>query len=99
VLGAVQGVGAVVAGVVITAVIRRTGELRPVAVAFAAMARGAVLATTSSLVLVAADPSAYRELGRLQVCGNTWSFPAYSGGRLYVRDGRFLYCYALAAGS
>jgi hypothetical protein len=35
------------------------------------------------------------ELGRVQACGNTWSFPAYADGRLYVRDGRQLVCYDL----
>ena len=35
---------------------------------------------------MAADPAKYTELGRLQVCGNTWSHPAYADGRLFVRD-------------
>ena len=43
------------------------------------------------------DSVKYRELGRLQVCGNTWSFPAYAGGKLYVRDGRQLLCVDLAS--
>jgi outer membrane protein assembly factor BamB len=38
-------------------------------------------------VLFAADASACRELGRTQVCGKTWSHPAYADGRLYVQDG------------
>lgn len=38
-------------------------------------------------LLVAADPATYRELGRAQVCGRTWSHPAYADGRLYVCDG------------
>jgi outer membrane protein assembly factor BamB len=57
-----------------------------------------VLAEDGQLILVAADSAAYRELGRLQVCGNTWSFPAYADGKLYVRDGRQLLCVDLAKG-
>ena len=40
VLSAVQGVGAILAGVTITGVIRRTGELRPIAWGFASLAVG-----------------------------------------------------------
>ena len=39
------------------------------------------------LVLVAADPMKYTELARVQVCGKTWSSPAYADGKLYVREG------------
>jgi outer membrane protein assembly factor BamB len=39
------------------------------------------------LVIIAADPSQCRELGRTQVCGRNWCNPAYAEGRLYVRDG------------
>ncbi len=55
-----------------------------------------VLTEGGELVLLEANPAKYTELGRLQVCGNTWSFPAYAGGRLYVRDGRQLLCVELA---
>jgi outer membrane protein assembly factor BamB len=48
------------------------------------------------LVLIEANPEKYTERGRLQVCGNTWSHPAYADGRLYVRDGRELKCIPLA---
>ena len=54
VLSAVQGVGAILAGVAITGIIRRTGELRPMAWGFAALAAGAFLTTTGSLLPVAA---------------------------------------------
>jgi len=57
-----------------------------------------VLTEDGTLVLLAADPERYRELGRLQVSGNTWSHPAYANGRLYVRDGRQLSCLDLGAG-
>jgi outer membrane protein assembly factor BamB len=56
-----------------------------------------LLALTESgeLVLVAADPSAYRELGRAQACGANWCNPAYADGRLYLRDGKELVCLQL----
>ena len=48
-----------------------------------------LLVTTDGgeVLLIAADPAACRELGRTQVCGRTWSHPAYADGRLYVSDG------------
>ena len=54
-----------------------------------------VLTEDGTLLLLKADPGQYSELGRAQVCGNTWSFPAYADGKLYVRDGRQLVCYNL----
>lgn len=58
---------------------------------FAAILRigDTLLAVTDSgeALLLAEDPTAYRELGRTQVCGRTWSHPAYADGRLYVQDG------------
>jgi len=56
-----------------------------------------VLTEDGTLLLLAANPGKYTELNRLQVCGNTWSFPAYAGGKLYVRDGRQLACLDLLA--
>ena len=56
-----------------------------------------VLSESGQLVLLAANPEKYTELGRLQVCGNTWSFPAFANGKLFVRDGRQLLCVDLAA--
>jgi len=55
-----------------------------------------ILAESGQLILAAANPEKYTELGRLQVCGNTWSHPAYANGKLYVRDGRELSCLQLA---
>ena len=52
VLSAVQGVGAILAGVAITGVIRRTGELRPMAWGLAALAAGVALWTTGLLLPV-----------------------------------------------
>ncbi len=46
-----------------------------------------VLTDFGELRLVAADSRKYRELGRAQVCGETWGHPAYADGRLYVREG------------
>jgi hypothetical protein len=37
--------------------------------------------------MAAADSSKYTELGRMQICGKTWNHPAYSDGKLYVREG------------
>jgi outer membrane protein assembly factor BamB len=55
-----------------------------------------VLTEDGTLLLLKADSGKYSELSRAQVCGNTWSFPAYADGKLYVRDGRQLACYNLA---
>jgi outer membrane protein assembly factor BamB len=51
-----------------------------------------VLTEAGTLVLIAASPEKYQELGRLQVCGSNWCYPAYAGGRLYYRDNQELYC-------
>ncbi len=56
-----------------------------------------VLSEDGTLLLLADNPEKYTELGRLQVCGNTWSHPAYADGKLYVRDGRQLLCIDLLA--
>jgi len=56
-----------------------------------------VLTEEGTLLLLDADPGKYTERGRLQVCGNTWSFPAYADGKLFVRDGRQLLCLDVAA--
>jgi outer membrane protein assembly factor BamB len=46
-----------------------------------------VLTDKGELVLLAADPAKYVEKGRAQVCGKTWTHPAYADGKLYVREG------------
>lgn len=56
-----------------------------------------LLTETGSLVLVAADSTAYKELGRTQACGLNWCNPAYADGRLYLRDARELICLDLMA--
>jgi hypothetical protein len=55
-----------------------------------------VLTEDGTLLVLQPNPSKYTELARLQVCGNTWAFPAWAGGKLYVRDGRQLLCLDLA---
>ncbi|MCI0748277.1 MAG: PQQ-like beta-propeller repeat protein [Verrucomicrobia subdivision 3 bacterium] len=56
-----------------------------------------VLTEDGTLLLLASNPNKYTELGRQQVCGSTWVFPAYADGKLYVRDTRQLFCIDLAA--
>jgi hypothetical protein len=46
-----------------------------------------VVTDRGELVMVAADSSKYTELGRMQICGKTWNHPAFSDGKLYVREG------------
>ncbi len=48
-----------------------------------------LLVTTDrgDLFLIAADPAKYSELGHAQICGKSWSSPAYVDGKLYVREG------------
>jgi len=46
-----------------------------------------VCTDSGELVLIAADPVACRELGRVRICGPNWCDPAYADGKLYVRDG------------
>ena len=62
-----------------------------------ARADGTVCYPARFQLLLAANPDEYTELGRLQVCGNTWSHPAYADGKLYVRDGRSLQCLDLTS--
>ena len=56
-----------------------------------------VLTEDGTLLLLSANPEKYTELARVQVCGNTWSHPAYANGKLFVRDGRALQCIDLLA--
>lgn len=55
-----------------------------------------VLTDGGEAILLPADPTQYRELSRLQVCGKTWSHPALAEGRLYVRDRRQLAAWLVA---
>lgn len=55
-----------------------------------------VLNESGQLTMAAANSYGFTSLGQAQVCGKTWSHPAYADGRLYVRDGRSLQCFDLA---
>jgi outer membrane protein assembly factor BamB len=46
-----------------------------------------MLTDGGTLVLFAADPKAYRETARVQICGANWCNPAYVDGKLFLRDG------------
>lgn len=61
----------------------------------AAQGRLLVLSENGQLTLLEANPTAYRELGRQQVCGRNWNHPAFAGGTLYLRDQRHLSAYSL----
>ena len=64
--------------------------------AFLVMGKNILILTDGGeLVLFAADPAGYRELGRTQACGVTWCNPAYADGRLYLRDAKELVCLEL----
>ena len=54
-----------------------------------------VLAEKGQLLLVAADPKACRTIGKTQVCGQNWCNPAYSDGKLFLRDEKELLCVEL----
>jgi outer membrane protein assembly factor BamB len=59
-----------------------------------------VLDTDGQLIVVGADPTGYRELGRSKVSeGEAWSHLALVGSRLYVRDRRQLACFDLLQGA
>lgn len=55
-----------------------------------------LLEEAGNLVLLDPDPSAYRELARSKVCGQTWAHPALANGLLYLRDNKELLCVQLA---
>lgn len=46
-----------------------------------------LLSDSGELVLLAASPAEYQELGRVQVGGQNWCNPAYAEGVVYLRDG------------
>lgn len=46
-----------------------------------------VVTDRGELIMVRADSSKYSEVARTQICGKTWNHPAYSDGKLYVREG------------
>lgn len=56
----------------------------------------AVTTDAGQLIILKANPNHYEELARAQVCGKTWSFPAWANGKLYIRDNRELACYTIS---
>jgi outer membrane protein assembly factor BamB len=55
-----------------------------------------VLSETGKAILLAADPTARKELGRFQaLSGKTWNHPAIVRDQLYVRNGEEMACYDL----
>ncbi len=47
------------------------------------------------LILAKATPQGYQEIARAQVCGKTWSHPAYAGKRMFARAETSLVCLSL----
>ena len=60
--------------------------------------RALVFGANGTMVLVKADRKKCTVLGKTKLCRNTWSHPALTGGRVYLRDEKLLYCYELKAG-
>lgn len=57
-----------------------------------------VLTVKGELILLAADPAGYNELGRTRIPGGPfWAHLALAGGRLFVKDETNLTCYELPA--
>jgi outer membrane protein assembly factor BamB len=51
-----------------------------------------MLSDSGELVLFAANPAKFETAGRVQACGVTWCSPAFADWRLYLRDGKSLFC-------
>ena len=51
-----------------------------------------MLTDMGELILFKADPAAYSEVSRAQVCGKNWCHPAYADGKIVVRDAKRLSC-------
>ncbi|NDB78195.1 MAG: hypothetical protein EB141_21570, partial [Verrucomicrobia bacterium] len=49
-----------------------------------------------TMLLIKASPEKFEELGRMQVCGNTWSHPAFADGKVYQRDKKQLFALEIA---
>ena len=54
-----------------------------------------ILAYNGQLLLIEADPKEVRLMGSVNICGDTWCNPAYSDGRLILRDEKELKCLSL----
>ena len=55
-----------------------------------------VLTSKGELRLLKANPAKYEELGRAQLCANTWASPAYADGKIYVKDEKNVFALVLA---
>lgn len=62
----------------------------------AASDRAIVFGEDGTMVLVRADRKKCTILGKVKLCGQTWSHPAPVGRRIYIRDEKFLYGYELS---
>lgn len=58
------------------------------------------LGSKGDLFVMAADASAYKELAHWTVStvGDTWSYPALAGGKLFVKDKENLICFEVGKG-
>lgn len=54
-----------------------------------------LLNDSGQFILFPADPKAYKEISRVQVCGFNWCNPAYADGKVYLRDAKELMCIEL----
>jgi outer membrane protein assembly factor BamB len=54
-----------------------------------------MLFTESGFLYLLADGPTCQVLGSYQVCHKTWSHPALANGRLFIRDEKWVYCYAM----
>ena len=56
-----------------------------------------VLSESGELILLAADASAHRELGRFQALDSkTWNHPVVRGDRVYLRNAEEMACYSIS---
>src|SRR5262245_34574025 len=55
-----------------------------------------ILNDSGLLTLVADDPKQYRELCKFKACGGTLTAPAFSDGKVFVRDGKEVTCLSLS---
>lgn len=61
----------------------------------AARDRALVFGANGTMALVKAEREKCTVLGTSKLCKDTWSHAALAGGKVYVRDEKFLYCYQL----
>ena len=61
----------------------------------AARDRALVFGSNGTMALVKADRKKCTILGTSKLCKDTWAHPALTGGRIYLRDEKFFYCYEL----